>query len=538
MGILLPLIPLAVCVVIWLRGRGSREKGLPPGPPTIPLLGNAHIFPASAPHFKFTEWARQWGGIYSLKLGSSTVVVLTDAAAARDLLDKQSETTSDRPDFYIAELVTQGKHMTVSHYNSTWKTMRKAVTTILTQKAVAEQLPIQQAEALHLAYNLLRSPQDFYTEAKRFSHSVILSVMYGKRAPRYDAPQTVQFFDCLRDMNALAEPGASVLIDFFPILKLVPERWAKWKRQCLQLRTMQRALYGALLGETEDRLRRGEANGSYMEVLLGREKELNMDEDMKLYLGATMLEAGSDTTSIWFQTFFLVLAAHPEAQKKAQAEIDRVVGEDRMPVPSDLENMPYVRALILELHRYRPNNPLSIPHATEAPREYNGYFIPPKTMLIVNLWGIFHDPELFEDPEKFEPERYLRTESGTKPGVDASAFRHNLIFGHGRRICPGSHLAESSININVMNLLWGFNIKPDTDAAGHPLPVDDHDYLGGLAPAPAPFKCKIVPRTIAKAKIIEREYLAADETFAKFEVGLSPEEKEFVAKTRVPLSDL
>ncbi|KAF7366196.1 putative cytochrome P450 [Mycena venus] len=505
------------------------------GPPTVPLLGNAHIFPTAAPHYKFTEWARQYGGIYSLKLGTSTVVVLTDAVAARELLDKQSETTSDRPKFYIAELVTQGKHMTVSHYNSTWKTMRKAVTTILTQKAVAEHLPIQYAEAIHLAYNLLRAPQDFYTEVQRFSHSVILSVIYGKRAPRYDAPQTAQFFHVLREWNALAEPGSSVLIDFFPILKLVPERWAKWKRQCMQLRRMQRAMYSALLGETEDRLRRGEENGSYMEVLLGRQKELNMDDEMKLYFGATMLEAGSDTTSIWFQTFFLILAANSDAQKKAQSEIDRVVGEDRMPTLDDLEHMPYVRALILEMHRFRPNNPLSIPHCTQAPREYNGYVIPPGTMIIVNLWGIFQDPELYEDPEKFFPDRYLITENGTKPGVDASALRHNLPFGHGRRICPGIHLAESSININVMNLLWAFDVKPETDAAGNPIPVDTLAYLGGLAPAPAPFKCKITPRTAAKAKIIEREYLAATETFSKFEVGLSPEEKEFVARSRVPM---
>ncbi|KAJ7637643.1 cytochrome P450 [Mycena polygramma] len=535
MAFLLPLIPLAVCIVVWLRRRGAREEGLPPGPPTIPLLGNAHIFPTAAPHYKFTQWARQYGGIYSLKLASSTVVVLTDAVAARELLDKQSETTSGRPEFYIAELVTQGKHMTVSQYNPTWKTMRKAVTSILTQKAVAEHLPIQSAEAIHLAYNLLRSPQDFYTEVQRFSHSVILSTVYGKRAPRYDAPETVQFFDVLREWNALAEPGSSVLIDFFPILKLVPERWAKWKRQCMDLRRKQRAMYSALLGETEDRLRSGEGNGSYMEVLLGRQKELNMDEEMKLYFGATMLEAGSDTTSIWFQTFFLVLAANPEAQKKAQSEIDRVVGEDRMPTIDDLEHMPYVRALILELHRFRPNNPLSIPHRTDAPREYNGYTIPPNTMIIVNLWGIFHDPELYEDPEKFFPERYLMTENGTKPGVDASALRPNLPFGHGRRICPGIHLAETSININVMNLLWAFDIKPETDAAGKPIPIDTFAYLGGLAPAPAPFKCKITPRTAAKARIIEHEYLAATETFSKFEVGLSPEEKGFVAQSRVPV---
>jgi len=126
----------------------------------------------------------------------------------------------------------------------------------------------------------------------------------------------------------------------------------------------------------------------------------------------------------------------------------------------------------------------------------------------------------------------MLTENGTKPGVDGSDLKPTFPFGFGRRICPGMHLAFNSININAMNLLWAFDFKSDIDADGNPIAVDTAAYTTGIATAPLPFKCRITPRSTEKAKIIEREFLDAADTFAKFEVGLSQEDKELVAKLR------
>jgi hypothetical protein len=103
-------------------------------------------------------------------------------------------------------------------------------------------------------------------------------------------------------------------------------------------------------------------------------------------------------------------------------------------------------------------------------------------------------------------------------------------------------------NLNVMNLLWAFNF----DTNGNLVPVDIFAYeqvgisfpgivecsiftcqlVQGSSTAPEPFKCRITPRTAAKARIIEQEFLEAADTFSKFEFGLSPEDKEFVARSR------
>ncbi|KAJ7843073.1 cytochrome P450 [Mycena olivaceomarginata] len=326
--------------------------------------------------------------------------------------------------------------------------------------------------------------------------------------------------------------GCYAPLDYFPFLKYVPERWASWKKMCQFVRKLQRDMYFNLLDKTQERVRRGEGNGSYVETLVERREELGLNREMLGYLSGVLIETGSETTSSYLQSLVMALVAYPEAQQKAHDEIDRVVGEHRMPTLDDLQHMPYVRAVVLEAHRFRPTAPFGIPHCTTAAEEYKGYLIPAGSTIFINLWGIYHDPELYEDPENFIPDRYLLTENGTKPGVDSSDLRPTLAFGAGRRICPGLHVAQDSINLNVMNLLWAFNFNKATDAEGKPIEVDTWDYVTGLTSKPRSFKCKITPRTPEKAEIIQHEFLGAVDMFTKFEFDLCPEDQEYIAKLR------
>ncbi|KAJ7633256.1 hypothetical protein FB45DRAFT_746329, partial [Roridomyces roridus] len=138
--------------------------------------------------------------------------------------------------------------------------------------------------------------------------------------------------------------------------------------------------------------------------------------------------------------------------------------------------------------------------------------------------------ELFDDPESFQPERYLITENGTKPGIDASSLKTTLTFGVGRRSFPGIHLAQTSMSIVAMNLLWAFDFKPALDAQGNEIAVDLFAYSKGVTMAPLPFECRITPRTGDKAEIIRREFLDATDVFEKFEFRLSADDKAFVER--------
>ncbi|KAL0565905.1 hypothetical protein V5O48_016113 [Marasmius crinis-equi] len=524
---------------------GSREPNLPPGPPTTPLLGNLGVFPKEFAYVRFTQWARIWGGIYSLKLGPDTAIVITDASAIKELMDKRSQNTSDRPPNFINDIVTGGLNMALARYGEDWRTLRRAAHAILTPQMSAKHIPIQYAEATQLLFDILRTP-----DVRRYSNSVIMSVLYGKRCPRYETPETTAFFAAQHEWELLHEPGATPPLDLLPFLQRVPERLAKWKAEAKQCRKHQRDLYFGLLDKTKKQLQKGKENGCYMEEVIRHQKEFGMDREMIGYLGGILLEGGSDTTSSFLQSMVLAMIAFPGAQKKAQEELDRVVGSHRLPTLDDLSDLPYIRAIIQETHRFRPVTPLMIPHANITPEEvrvllcnvatklspdlqYKGYLIPGGTTIFVNIWGIFHDPELFEKPEVFNPDRYILNEFGTKPGVDGSDLRANLAFGCGRRICPGIHLARNTINLNTMQLLWAFTFSYATDPkTGELIDVNVNDYKKGIVIGPCPFKALITPRSSETIAIIEREFHEATDTFSKFEFGLSKEDKVFLENYR------
>lgn len=193
-----------------------------------------------------------------------------------------------------------------------------------------------------------------------------MSVLYGKRCPRYETHEATAFFEVQHLWEMVHEQGAHPPIDLFPFLKYVPERWARWKTLCNQTRKLQRDLYFGLLDECEERLARGEENGCFMdEVIKGRER-FGLDREMLAYagplirrcdaaltacryLGGVLIEGGSDTTANFLQATVLILTAFPEAQRKAQEEIDRVIGDQRMPVMDDFANLPYIQAVVKEV---------------------------------------------------------------------------------------------------------------------------------------------------------------------------------------------
>jgi cytochrome P450 len=84
--------------------------------------------------------------------------------------------------------------------------------------------------------------------------------------------------------------------------------------------------------------------------------------------------------------FFLALARFPEVQRKAQEEIDRVVGTSRLPSFDDRKNLPYVDAVVKEVLRWQPVVPMSLPHMAAEEDIFEGYRIPKGAMFLTNIW--------------------------------------------------------------------------------------------------------------------------------------------------------
>ena len=158
------------------------------------------------------------------------------------------------------------------------------------------------------------------------------------------------------------------------------------------------------------------------------------------------------------------MIAFPEVQWRAQAEIDAVVGRDRLPTFSDAPRLPYVCAIIREILRWRPATPFGMPHAAAEDGWYEGMYIPKGTICISNIWHCNHDHAVFgEDADKFRPERHLDECGELLPGPNETYQAGHVGFGFGRRICVGKELAIESLFINIARILWATKLERTRD---------------------------------------------------------------------------
>jgi len=183
-------------------------------------------------------------------------------------------------------------------------------------------------------------------------------------------------------------------------------------------------------------------------------------------------------------------------QIKAQDELDRVVGRERLPDFSDQEDLPYISALIKEVLRWFPIIPLGVPHVNIIDDEYKGMHIPKGSVISPNVWAMVRDKEAYgSDSDLFRPERFL--EGSLR---DPS----QIVFGFGRRICPGRYLALKSLFIAISSILHAFTIREAVDKDGGSIPIEAR-WISGITVHLSPFVCSIKSRFKGAEMLVKRE---------------------------------
>jgi len=147
--------------------------------------------------------------------------------------------------------------------------------------------------------------------------------------------------------------------------------------------------------------------------------------------------------------------------------------------------------------RWRPVTPIAVPHSLTQDDVYNGYRLPKGSVIIGNAWAMLHDEETYPDPFTFNPERFLKDGKLNPDVKDPST----ATFGFGRRICPGRFMAYSSVWISIAMMLASLEITKAVDEQGKII-EPDHKYISSMVCIPAPFRCKIKPRSFEKEKLI------------------------------------
>jgi len=216
-----------------------------------------------------------------------------------------------------------------------------------------------------------------------------------------------------------------------------------------------------------------------------------MTDQEVAFMGGVMFSAGSGTTTNSIISLIMAMINFPDAQRKAQEELDRVVGRGRMPTFADMPDLPYIVACAREIQRFRPAIPGGLPHASTSDDFYMGYFIPAGTVIVPNSYAIHKDPALYPDPDRYYPDRFL--EDGKLVGT-ALSERGHFGFGYGRRVCPGLYIAERTLQIACARVLWAFDLRHAKAADGSVVPVPLNDYTTGFSAHPRQFRCSITPR--------------------------------------------
>ncbi|KAF7345741.1 Cytochrome p450 [Mycena venus] len=470
------LVLASACIVSGCYIQRKKSPRLPPGPRGLPIIGNVLDIPTEKHWLKFAELAEVWGDIFSLTTFGQTMIIVSSERVAEDLLDVRGADFSDRPVIPMGgELSGFNNVLPLCHYGDRVRKERKLFHQLFgTQAAI-----------------------------RRATGAITLRIAYGyhlRDGPEHDP--FLEMFETAGNNFFNSTTPAAFLVDIIPILRYWPE-WLPGGGFHTTAKMWSKQLHDTVdsgLDYVKKAMAAGTAESSFLSTLL----EEKSQEDYLLKWAAISIEVlgGSDTTAAQLEAFFLAMTLYPDVQAAAQRELDKVVGNDRLPDISDLPQLPYVDALCKEVIRWHVAAPLALPHRTREDCIYDRggglepLLIPKNSLIIPNVWKMAHDPQRYANPMVFNPSRFIATE-----GRDVEEDPDRMCFGYGRRVCPGKLLGKTAIFLECSAILSVFNISKARENG-----VVVEPQVGQTTATIShvlPFKCVVEPRNAKALNLIQ-----------------------------------
>ncbi|XP_051213095.1 cytochrome P450 93G1 [Lolium perenne] len=503
------LLAVALATVILLlvaslsRGSGRRKR-LPPSPWSLPVIGHLHLVRPPV-HRTFRDLAAQLGPLMHVRLGSTHCVVASSAAVASELIRSHEGKISERPLTAVARQFAYGSDgFAFAPYSPHWRFMKRlCMSELLGPRTVDQLRPIRRAGLVSMLQSVLlasssSSVVDLTSALIRLSNTSIIRMMASTvPASITDEAQVLvkavaelvgafnveDYIAVCRgwDLQGLGRRAADVHRRFDALM----EDMIRHKEEAREARRMRedpaaennkkaastpvtgKDLLDILLDKMEDDMA--------AEVTLTREK-------IKAFF-IDVVTAGSDTSAAMVEWMVAELMNHPECLRKVRAEIDAVVGRDRIAGEGDVASLPYLMAAYKETLRLRPAAPIAHRQSTEEMELVAGggnFTVPAGTAVFINLWAIGRDPSYWESPQEFRPERFMA--GGGNEGMDPRGQNFQYLpFGSGRRGCPGMGLALQSVPGVVAALIQCFDwTVVSGDGEGKQPAVIDMEEADGL----------------------------------------------------------
>nr|AJD25202.1 cytochrome P450 CYP82U4 [Salvia miltiorrhiza] len=504
--IALSLLFLATILIIYSYFSSTKKVTTPPEPPGAwPLIGHLHLLDGLSPVARtLGAMADRHGPVFSLRLGSHRGLVVSSWEAIKECLTANDRVFATRPSIAVAKYLGYGgASFGLAPYGPYWRDVRKMVTVdLLTARHLDDFSHVRTAEVdgfvkdLHSMCGGGNGGESKMVVAlsgriELLTFNIILRMLVGKRFSfsKGDDDKNWRFQEAIKKVLYLG--GVFVFSDAIPSLE-----WLDIGGYIKSMKQTFKQVDNVLEDWVQERIQTrkqkdAQTDSDFMDVMLST---IDKNEMMAGYTRETVIKAtilmlimtGSESTSETIIWAISLLLNNPHTMKTAQDEIDNNIGRDRFVQESDINNLTYLQAIFKETLRLYPPGPLSGPREALEDCHIGGYHVPRGTRLVLNLWKLHRDPNIWFNPDEFRPERFLNEKS--QMNFKGQYFEF-IPFSSGRRMCPGMTFGLQVIHLTLARLLQSFDFSMPNGET-----VDMGEGLGIALPKLKPLDVVLTPR--------------------------------------------
>lgn len=485
------LLVIVFCVIIGALLVFWKGRSRIPGPTGKPLIGNLLDLNLKSLHLTLHEWSKQYGDIFQFSVFGRNFVVINSSDALREAFLKEPNASilAARPDMFFAKYFYLNSDVAFASWDPRWNRRRKLLHQKLNaygeglmnlEKQINRNLKVLMEE-IQMVEGQTVDPaplvEDFIYST---IETLILGRIHGKHAGFRGVMRKIDHIG-----NELCNIGPDMIYNMFPFFRFFPFTHSKKFDELMKTKQEMISIVERLSNENP------EDTGMYQSLKkVLQEKDESGDhwftEDNLWGIIVNIFGGAYLTTRGTIMSMLHILAKRPDIQRSLQAEIDNIIGDVRQPEIHDRQQCPLLEAFVLETLRYISHTSVALHFSLEA-TSIAGYQVEKNTSILACLWSMHHCDTEWENPFLFKPERFLEQDGSLKPASDPVRKRF-LIFGTGRRSCPGEVFAKSRLFLFLSTLLQNFNVMEPND---HSLPeFDPREMDPGLIMQPKPYKIR------------------------------------------------